>query len=447
MPYYREQFLNRSTPQAWTGKGPLTVVQDSTEMLSFRTRKHQDALTSIEVSDQSVDPYAYFLDETSRRKYQARLAERGLRSKGDPDRGHAFELKRHRLLGALHNTTNASNGDQIEGALVYPVPSSSNSLDSVHNGTLTSPASYTETGLDQFAQRAYNRVAPTSVVWDAAQFLGELREGLPNLAVDTIKHGARFYKGLGSDYLNLEFGWKPFISDLQNAAKALANATHQLANQGERVHRKYSVPAVSSSASASFNRTTAVTCGIPGLLSPAALAAAKIPSLSVGSFGANSDGNYMKTKTVTRWFEGEFSSFYPLNFDPDSYLSRLSALVNLKLTPAVLWELSPWSWMVDWYLQIGDTIAANEKAANDLLVMHYGYAMERTVYTTELSWRRTGANTTTGVRIPSSGRYFAVTEYKRRIRANPYGFRLGGTSALSGSQLAILGALGLTKAR
>jgi hypothetical protein len=123
-------------------------------------------------------------------------------------------------------------------------------------------------------------------------------------------------------------------------------------------------------------------------------------------------------------------------------------LLNPKITPSTLWELAPWSWLVDWNLRIGDTIRANELNANDLLIMHYGYAMEHTVYTTNMSWRATGPLTGTNPSfsgVPTRGGYFATTEYKRRIRANPYGFRTGGTGNLTGGQTAILGALGLTK--
>lgn len=143
----------------------------------------------------------------------------------------------------------------------------------------------------------------------------------------------------------------------------------------------------------------------------------------------------------------------PLGFDPSDYLSRLNQLVNIKLTPEVLWELAPWSWLIDWNLRIGDTIAANELAANDLLVMHYGYAMEKTTMR-DLLVLDTSANPSSlppgtygsaWQNLPKSYSYVATTEYKRRLRANPFGFRTGGTSALSVGQLSILGALGLTR--
>jgi hypothetical protein len=453
VPYYREQYTNRFHP-VYTGVNGVagntgSIALESAELMSFRTRLRSDAKVSTLVSDLAADPYAYFLDSTSRRKYSDRLRERNLQPQGDPDRGHPFELKRHTLTGKLHDITRVAGTPATTynyfGSLVYPVPSGT-ALNSVHEGTLRAFAPYKETGLDAFAQQAYARTAPTSVVFDAAQFLGELREGLPRLVPSLLRGGSGFFKNAGSDYLNIEFGWKPFIQDIQNAGKALLGATNLLAQQGKRVHRTYSLPeTLQADSLSSTGNVTVTVCNPRGF-------AAGDNSLGPG-FTAQTSAtlasayDYAKTRSSRRWFEGEFSSFYPLGFDPNDFLHRLNALVDVRITPSTLWELAPWSWLVDWSLRIEDTIRANEINANDLLIMHYGYAMEHTVYTTNISWRATSGPTGTASwsGLPRSGGYFASTEYKRRLRANPYGFRTGGTGSLTGGQTAILGALGLTK--
>jgi hypothetical protein len=139
-----------------------------------------------------------------------------------------------------------------------------------------------------------------------------------------------------------------------------------------------------------------------------------------------------------------FTFYLPLNFDPSSYVSKVNQLIDGKLSPATLWELSPWSWLVDWDLRIGDSIKANDLAKNDRLIMHYGYAMEHSVYTTDISWRlRDPFNSSYYKVLPQKGGYLVKTEYKRRIRANPYGFKVANSGGLTASQLGILGALGL----
>jgi hypothetical protein len=259
-----------------------------------------------------------------------------------------------------------------------------------------------------------------------------------------IRDGLELFKRLGSDYLRVEFGWKPFIADIQNAAKSLAKATAQLSQQGKRVHRRYSLPPIQESGMNTFtgNSTWFVGnyAGFSGLPSG---------QFATSSFELSCEAVWNKSRFSSRWFEGEFSSFMPLGFDPNDYLQRLNALVSVKITPSVLWELTPWSWLVDWYLKIQDTIRANELNANDLLVMHYGYAMEHTYYNTGVSFKTLSDTKPNGISYsgnrPKTGYLASVTEYQRRLRANPYGFRTGGTGGLSVHQGAILGALGLTK--
>jgi hypothetical protein len=463
VPYYRENFLNSFAPISYVRDGVVersgAIALESVEMTSYRTRPHPMAFASKEVLDITADPYAYFLESTSRKKYHDRMRERGLQPEGSPDRGHSFLLKRHTLELPRYDLTQLykpSTPDRLynwQGANVAVYPATG-TLSHVHDGELNDlgPASYKETGLDAFAQQAYSRTAPTSVIFDAAVFLGELREGLPSFTTAALKNSIGFFRGLGKDYLNVEFGWKPFLADITNAANALARATKELSQQGQRVHRRYGLPAFIEvdmhSGSGSVNVSLSGRAGFAsadGIRHPA-LGSDSLTTTSAGL------GNYQlyKKRRVNRWFEGEFSSFYPLDFDPESFYSRWNALVNTKITPRVLWELAPWSWLIDWSLRIGDSIASNEMAANDLLVMHYGYAMEEAAYSSDLDWYMTtppGTGTSVWGGLPSRGKVRAITTYKRRLRANPYGFTSGGAGSLRGNQLAILGALGLTKVR
>jgi len=451
MPYYREYFNNNSTLHTTQSNGGAVqeypLVLEDAVLTGWRSRAHSDAFYSTEVNEKTFDPYAYFLEQGSKTKYAKRLAERNMAVQGDPDRGHAFELSKYTLSVPAVSVTSVRKSSAGIFTRVIKNPVFGVSGVSTYR-KLANPAS----SLPTFAQQAYSRVAPTAKVFDAAQFLGELREGLPTLAIASFKSSARVFQGLGSDYLNVEFGWKPFLNDLINAGKALAGATNLLSGSGERVHRSYGTPTVYTSdiqqSDLSINLTDWL--GHPGQRETAF----GLPLLPLGN-GMAPNGSYYFIRTSERrqWFEGEFTNFFRLGFDPSSFLDRLDQLVNVKMTPSVLWELAPWSWLVDWHLRIGDSIRAQELVANDLLVMHYGYAMEHTVLSELMSIDMSAnARTNPGTSsytywpdLPNSISYVSRTEYKRRIRANPYGFRTGGTSALSVGQLGILGALGLTR--
>jgi len=409
---------------------------------------------SKEIPDSTADPYAYFLDNMSKSKYRKLLRERNLPEQGEPDRGHSFSLSKFSLHGSMIDIT------RVTKSFGFPEGTSwfndqflrPSGTPSGQHSWLT-PAPLPNGGaLLTFAQNAYAKVAPTSVVFDAAQFLGELREGLPRLVPDLLKSGANVFKKAGSDYLNVEFGWKPFINDLIKAGEALSNATHALKGTNQRVHRRYGTPPsytidaeINSGPISMGHGHRGISTRFPEFDDGSAVGGTALTGATVS--------HALRTTERSRWFEGEFTSFMKLGFDPSNYFDRLDALVNVKLTPDVLWELAPWSWLIDWGLQIGDTIKANELAANDRLVMHYGYAMETTrsrdLVSVDMSaCLRSKPATSSYTYYPGldkSATYVSETVYKRRLRANPYGFRIGGLQGLSASQVAILGALGLTK--
>jgi hypothetical protein len=132
-------------------------------------------------------------------------------------------------------------------------------------------------------------------------------------------------------------------------------------------------------------------------------------------------------------------------------LRRYEALANhlfgTRITPELVWNLAPWSWAFDWFTNAGDVIHNISLLGVDGLVLQYGYAMRsmnvkhemvQTV-TSGLGGRNLGFGGLTSTRL-------VFTETKQRIRANPYGFGIDDLS-LSGRQLAILAALGLTKGK
>jgi hypothetical protein len=121
-------------------------------------------------------------------------------------------------------------------------------------------------------------------------------------------------------------------------------------------------------------------------------------------------------------------------------LARADRLFGLNLTPDLVWNLTPWSWAIDWFTNFGDVVSNVSDMVTDGLVMRYGYIMEHTVakntYTLE------GFSPLRGS-LPVPPMSF-VTETKVRRAANPFGF--GFTwDGLSPRQLAIAAALGLSK--
>jgi hypothetical protein len=117
-------------------------------------------------------------------------------------------------------------------------------------------------------------------------------------------------------------------------------------------------------------------------------------------------------------------------------------LFGSALTPDLMWELTPWTWAIDWFSNAGDVL--NNVTAFKLagLVMRYGYIMEESIENRTYEMPSTGYSSLTGTLPPSS--YTKIV--KRRRDANPFGFGLT-WEGLSPTQLAITAALGITRLR
>jgi len=166
---------------------------------------------------------------------------------------------------------------------------------------------------------------------------------------------------------------------------------------------------------------------------------------STDFWDATPSGDVVLTRNVSRnqWFSGAFTYGLPKG---DSALSGLhrhyleaGKLLGTSLTPETLWELSPWSWAVDWFSNTGDVISNLSDWALYGLVMQYGYIMEHTIVSD------TYTTTPTGIKgVKSSTPLTFVTETKTRKRANPFGFGVA-WNGLNPIQLGILAALGITR--
>jgi hypothetical protein len=163
---------------------------------------------------------------------------------------------------------------------------------------------------------------------------------------------------------------------------------------------------------------------------------------------------YQGTLTVTRkrvvevWFKGAFMYRVPYvviqgNTVFERDVTRARKLLGLRLDSEVLWNLTPWSWFADWFVNISDVIHnANAFSVNDL-VMKYGYLMYKE--TIEDTYTHSGVTWKDGASSGEISETFR-TVLKRRVKAHPMGFGLT-DEGLDARRLAILAALGLSFGR
>jgi len=279
-----------------------------------------------------------------------------------------------------------------------------------------------------------SRALPTNPLSGMGQFIGELRD-LPRVPFKDFKKKSAGFKSLarnGSDeYLNVVFGWVPFVSDVRDFAKVTANSSKLAANfsrnSGKDVRRRSTVFRDSS--------TTVLDLGV-WYGSPA------LPLAVVSKPGKLT----LTTLTETEiYFSGAFTYYLPSGDDFVSKMKRYESLANhlygTRLSPDLLWKLAPWSWAADWVSNAGDIVRNWSAFANDGLVMHYGYVMAETTITE--TWSGQDMQLINGAIIGASER--RITSVKQRSVATPFGFGLD-PGAFSPKQWSIIAALGFSKA-
>jgi hypothetical protein len=287
--------------------------------------------------------------------------------------------------------------------------------------------------------------APINPASDLGTSMAEvMREGIPSIpGIQSWKRRTEILKGLGSEYLNYIFGWAPLakeVTEVRDAARNHRDIMKQYhAGEGKDTHRTFEYPLQRSVSSIATN---------------------EYPSFPGAQWHYLAKGNPRReislVRETKRWFEGCFTYALPSQADTwrksIGFGSQADQLFGIRLTPDILWELTPWSWAVDWFTNAGENITNISNFGAAGLVMRYGYMMEESIERVTA----TGDPAyyfSTPVKNPTE-KYYGVwssswsrgyeTVTKRRIPASPFGFSIG-WEGLSPTQLAITAALGITK--
>jgi hypothetical protein len=313
--------------------------------------------------------------------------------------------------------------------------------------------------IDQIALHAYGnkaraRVNPANPSTSVAVGAGELREvqgipGIPGLALfkerlrllknfnpNSVTRNIEFTTGVAkagsSEYLNLQFGWFSLERDLRTAAQTVKESI-QLLRQYERqrgraVRRRYEFP---------IEEPTVKTVDMGN----------KTPSPPISSaFYSVYQGRLTRVEEFSQrvWFSGSFTYYVTPGMSPgklSAYEAAANRLLGTRLTPSLVWQLSPWTWLTDWFVDFGSMIQNLEAMVLDGSVMWYGYVMatQQRSHTYHLA----GSRLNDGSELLLEQQFTAVT--KQRARATPFGFGLSPNTDLSMKQWTILAALGITR--
>jgi hypothetical protein len=275
-------------------------------------------------------------------------------------------------------------------------------------------------------------MSPTESEAGLSQMIGELkRDGLPRLIGAEVMHSrARDFRSYGSEYLNYQFGWKPYVSDLQDFSRAV-KGSHRILTQfrrdsGKLIRRRAELPAWSDTQDADvgtfyasplngncWNQITAPTRRYTSIVKKRWVVAAYLYHLDPG--------------------DTAIGKFYRFNQQADR-------LLGASLSPELVWELAPWSWAVDWFSNTGNAVSQLSDYINYGPVLKYAYVME--TVTSSRTYSGGPFETKSGRKVNLSCTYRRVV--KTRESASPFVFA-NESGELNSQQLAILAALGVSK--
>jgi hypothetical protein len=355
------------------------------------------------------------------------------------DTGHEFTTEKTFLDSLSHRSVSI-----VDGSVRYTGP-----LIPADSGALP-PSGDTAGTFDNqsyYGPKAIGATIPTDPATHVAENLGEILEHsfLPSLTGVNFKTFQEMLNRISEGYLNFQFGWEPFKKDIQDLLGGVISANEIISqyerDSGKPVRRKYDFPVENSTtvSPAAVNSTVTPQDGHGGYPNSQTYS----HFLGIGSRG----GQHVKTVSTEKkiWFSGAYQYLATLGSSSGSAIAERAAAVNhllgVELTPKDVWDLAPWSWLVDWRYNVGDNIKNASLLASDGLVIKYGYLMCTT--TTVTNHTLTGWTDVNGTSYgPISASFISVK--KERHKASPYGFGKNPAS-LSDKQWAILAALGLTR--
>jgi hypothetical protein len=296
---------------------------------------------------------------------------------------------------------------------------------------------------------------PGNQLANVASGVGELLQDVPNIPGVALWESR--LKGLvavaaGADeFLNYIFGINPTLGDMMDFLKATHKVDKRIdqfeRDSGRVVRRKFHFPKErDESEQVVFNTYSPVGCTSP--------------------HGTNELlGNFqyvfpvyetVRHRVIERetWFSGAFTYYLPSWYETGNRSDRIkltAKLLGAEPDLNTLWQLTPWSWAVDWFSNAGSFVKNVQSLISYGTILRYGYVMETTTvtdtYTAGAMTHLPDATHQVAFKPP----YPAVapvtvrTTVKKRIKANPFGFGIS-WDGLSTTQQAIAAALGITRA-
>lgn len=296
---------------------------------------------------------------------------------------------------------------------------------------------------------AWSRTMPKLEQGGLGVAIAEVRD-VPHMLHTTNKGFLDLYKRLGGDmnskflspkhvadhFLNHNFGWVPFASDVNkffdNVINGSAKIDLLIKNNGTWTHRKTIL--LDSGTYDQVNTFTG------SMFFPA--------NQMYGSMEAPPTYSIWKKTTRHAYGVGRFRYYQPY-LDPISPeannllgpMRRQLLLHGARLSPATIYRATPWTWLADWVSSSGSIVDSLNAMVLDQMASKYFYLCDKSTTFYELHQMHPWNARTQAPRSLTTVRGYESTVRKD---GSPFGFSFAWDN-LSPKQLAILAALGVSR--
>ncbi len=353
-----------------------------------------------------------------------------------------------RWFGGKTTTYRGGSGIAYKGS--YKVDSDFNYADLGKLEGLTTKEEFYQRA-NSYGAQAYHALKPDLPDFSPVVSLLELKD-LPNqlksrfqkLRKDAKRRRApkkiRFGTQFANDYVASMFGWLPLFYDTVNFLDAFEKRKKRfdqmLRDEKKGVRRRRNLHKVGNDVDWMTQTRTNYGTSYHPSMEPV-----HVTQCYTGA-GAFSD-IYRKNFTKV-WCAGKSHYFLPPGPRDDKWKARLMRRVlGLRMQPNTIYNIIPWSWLVDYFTTLGSFFDAVSSNIADRVVFDYAYVMhheeaqhkqysEQGIFVSKSKGGRVGS-----LRVKTQVR-------KTRIKATPLGFGLSQES-LTPFQVSILGALGYSK--
>jgi len=264
-----------------------------------------------------------------------------------------------------------------------------------------------------------------------------------NLTVGSVLGKKRMYpRNVADQFLNQQFGWAPFVNDITSTLSTWLDTTETIrritAENGKWVQKKVKVDKTNESRVISnvvlpYNATSyAVPCFPVAIPSDYFLAPPRWRVVEVEQTSISASGKF-------RFYRPEFDSSLPGYESALRKVQRLIKIYGLEVNPHHLWQSIPWTWLIDWFSNVGDYVERLSDTIEDDVAAEYFFitSHKNLVRTMEIVLPMVNGTLTLVFKRTFSS--------KQRVNADsPYGFSLSWDD-LSPKRLSILASLGITR--